>query len=65
MRRRIHARGNDAEKGVAGGRQVVIVNDVARSDELDAGFVEAALGELPRESAGLTGGHEDEQRIWL
>src|ERR1700730_12341958 len=65
MRRPIAAGGDDAEQRVAGVRQIVVVGDVARADQLDAGFVEAAFGELPRESSRLSGRHEDEQRIGM
>jgi hypothetical protein len=65
MRRRIHTGGDNAEKRVARCRQIVVIDDVARADELDARFVEPALGELPRERAGLSGRHENEQRIGL
>src|SRR5579863_9593552 len=63
MRRRIDARGNDAKQRVAGSRQIVIIDNVARADQLDAGFVEPALGELPGKRARLTGRHEHKQRV--
>ena len=47
MRRRIDASGDDAQQRVARARQVVIVDDVARPDQPDAGLVEFAFGELP------------------
>src|SRR6516162_530235 len=54
MRRRINAGSDDAKERVAGGRQVVVVDDVAGTDQLDAGFVETAFGELPGKGAGLS-----------
>ena len=65
MRRGIKPRGDDAKQRVAGGRQIVVIGDVARSDELDAGFFQPALGELLGEGSSLAGRHKDEQRVGL
>ena len=58
-------RGDDAEHGIAHLRQQIVVGDVARSDHLDAGLVEAAFGELLHEGGALAGRHEHEDRIRL
>src|SRR5581483_1903520 len=63
VRGRIDPRRHYAQHRVAHARQVVVVDQVAGSDTLDAGLVEPALGELLGEGAGLAGGHEYEQRI--
>src|SRR5262249_43233747 len=60
---RIDAGGHHAEHGIAHAGEIVVVDDVARADQLDAGLVEAALGELPGEGAGLARRHEYEQRV--
>src|SRR5262249_58308987 len=63
MCRRIHTGGDDAKERVAGGRQVVVIDDVAPTDQLDAGFVETAPGELCWGSGSLYGGDEDKQPV--
>ena len=62
---RIDMRGDGADDRVAHVVEKIVVGDVARADDLDAGLVEALLGKLPDEGAALSRGHEDEDRIGL
>ena len=62
---RIDVRGDHAEHGVAHAVEQVVVGDVARADDLDAGLVEPALGELLDEGAALARRHEHEDRVGL
>ena len=58
-------RGHRSDRRVAHGGKQVVVGHVAGPDQLDAGLVEAALGELLHEGAALAGRHEDEDGIRL
>ena len=60
---RIVAGRDGADDAVAHVGQVVVVGDVARADQLDAGLVEPAVDELLDEQAGLAGRDEHEQRV--
>ncbi len=60
---RIDAGGHHTQHGVAHSGEVVVVDEIAGADQLDAGLVEAALGELLGEGAGLPRRHEHEQRV--
>ena len=65
VRRRIVVRGDHAERDVAHVVELVVVGHVAGADQLDAGLVHAALGELLHQRRAGARGHEDEQRIGL
>ena len=56
-------RGHGPDRRVAHSRQQIVVGHVAGPDQLDAGLVQAALGELLHEGAALTGRNEDEDGI--
>src|ERR1035437_5896123 len=55
--------GHRSDRGIAHAGKQVVIRHVARSDQLDAGLVEAAFGELLHERAALTGGHEDKDGV--
>ena len=58
--------GDHAQRGVAHGRQHVVVGQVAGGDDLDAGSGQAALAVALHEGdALLAGRHEDEHRVGL
>ena len=58
-------RGHRADHRVAHAVDQIVIHDVARADDLDAGLVEAALDELLDEGAALPGRNEDEDRVGL
>src|SRR5262249_36470540 len=55
---RIEVCRHDAEHAVSHAVEEVVVGDVARSEQADAGLVETALQELPDEGRRLTGRNE-------
>ena len=63
--RRIDVRGDGADHRIAHAVEQIVVGHVARADDLDAGLVHAALGELLDEDAALARRHEDEDRVRL
>ena len=63
MQHRIDARGHHTEHRVAHAGKVVVIDDIAGADQLDAGLIEPALRELLGERARLPGRHEHEQRV--
>src|SRR5947209_1528252 len=65
MRSRIIVRRDDAEHDVALTGKLIIVGEVARTDDLDVCLVEAALDELARERATLLAGEIDERGVRL
>src|SRR5947199_9549229 len=65
MRGGIEMRRNGADHCITHAVEQVVGGDVAGADQLDAGFVEPALGELLDESTALAGGHEYEDRVGL
>jgi hypothetical protein len=65
VRCRIETCSDHAQERVACARQVIVVDDVARTDQLDTRFIESTFSELPGERSGLSGRHEHEQRIGL
>src|SRR6185437_9222465 len=65
MRRGIDSGSDDAKQRVAGARQVVVIDDVAGADQLDAGFIEPPFGKLASKWTGLARRHEDKQRVGM
>jgi hypothetical protein len=60
---RIVVRRHDPQHGICHARQFVVVGEIARADDADAGFVHAALEKLLGEDAGLVAGEIHEQCI--
>src|SRR3974377_2283973 len=65
MIRRIEAGRYRADHRVAHSRQIVVVGDVAWSDELNSRLVEATFNELLGKGARLPRRDEDKKRIWM
>src|SRR3974377_214556 len=62
---RIEAGRYRADHRVAHSRQIVVVGDVAWSDELNSRFIEATFNELLGKGARLPRRDEDKKRIWM
>src|SRR3974390_1352569 len=65
MIRRIEAGCYRADHGVAHSRQIVVVGDVAWSDELNSRFVETRVTKLLGKGGRLPRRDEDKKRVWM
>ena len=65
MRGGIGTGGDDAEHLVAHGVEIVVVGEIARADDLNAGIAEPPFGELLGEDARLRAREIDERGVWI